>query len=367
MRKLRIAQVSNLWGPIPPTNYGGIELMLKMLVDDLVEEGHEVSLFATNDCDTKGDLVSVLPENFMSLILKHQVNLHEYYSNSVVAEALKREKDFDIIHFHALPASIPTMSLANAAVLHTYHNPLHVDDYFVISRNPTVNVSGISKAQMALVAEREEKNFAVIYNGLDFEAYEPRFEKGSYLAFIGRMSRGKNAKGAIEIARQLDLPIMLAGEPINGDDQHYFKEEVLPLVDGEKVKWVGPLGHADKVEFLRNASVLLFPIQAEEAFGYVMIEAMACGTPVVANRLSSVPEVIELGLTGYYTSEWEEMALLVKQAVSLNRLKVRTSSRERFSRRTMLNSYLSLYYEILGKERSTTSLSSKQKTQSLIL
>ena len=146
------------------------------------------------------------------------------------------------------------------------------------------------------------REFPIVYNGCDFDAYEPSFEPGKYLAFLGRMSPEKNPLDAIRIAQAAGMPIVLAGQPQNRRKSRYFAEKIQPLIDGERVRWIGPVNHAQKNELLRNAAALLFPIQWDEPFGLVMIEAMACGTPVVAHRRGSVEEVVDNGVTGFHSS-----------------------------------------------------------------
>ena len=342
-RPLRIAQVSPLWTRIPPVNYGGIELLLKLLVDELVERGHEVTLFATADCLTRGSLYSVAEACLTDLMARGEAYAFEHYANAVVAEALRRAADFDVIHYHLTPGWLPLASLAATPSLFTLHTCAVKDDEWAFARYPGVEVAAISRFQIAETEARLGRSFPVVYNGCDFGAFEPSFESGQYLAFLGRMSHAKNPAGAIAIAKECGLPLILAGQPQNGEEQRYFAEEVQPHIDGKQVRWLGPVNHEQKAELLRNAAALLFPIQWDEPFGLVMIESMACGTPVVGVKRGSVGEVVTQGVTGFTGASPEELAALVAPALALDRRVVRSTGEAQFGFRKMVDSYLELY------------------------
>ena len=225
-----------------------------------------------------------------------------------------------------------------------------------MARYPNVEVSGISHYQLAQASQRLGRKFPVIYNGCDFGAFEPRYEKGEYLAFLGRMSFQKNPGGAIQIAKACGMPIVLAGEPFTVQEEAYFNEHVRPFLNDKDVRWIGSANHQQKAELLRNAAALIFPIQWDEPFGLVMIEAMACGTPVVGVRRGSVAEVIDAGITGFSADTVEELAPLVEQAVKLDRRAVRAHGESRFGFRQMVDGYVSLYRELL--ERRTHAVQS---------
>jgi glycosyltransferase involved in cell wall biosynthesis len=342
-RPLRIAQVSPLWTRIPPVNYGGIELLLKLLVDELVERGHQVTLFATADCQTRGALYSVAEACLTDLMARGEAYAFEHYANAAVAEALRRAQDFDVIHYHLTPGWIPLASLAATPSLFTLHTCAVKDDEWAFARYPGVEVAAISGFQIAGTEARLGRSFPVVYNGCDFAAFEPSFEPGGYLAFLGRMSHAKNPAGAIAIARAVGLPLVLAGQPQNGEEQRYFAEEVEPHIDGKSVRWLGPVNHEQKAELLRHAAALLFPIQWDEPFGLVMIEAMACGTPVVGVKRGSVGEVVTQGVTGYTGAAPGELAELVPQALALDRRVVRSRAESQFGFARMVDAYLELY------------------------
>jgi len=344
---LRIAQVSPLWTRIPPTTYGGIEVLMKLLVDDLVARGHDVTLFASGDCFTEAKLHPVTELNLTETFERGEAYCYEYYMSAAMAEVLARAGEFDIIHYHLSTAWLPLAATVATPGLFTIHTCPHVDDEFVFRRWPQVAVNGISHCQMHGAGVRTGREFPVVPNGCDFSAFDPSYEAGEYLAYLGRMSMEKNPLDAIRIARSVEMPIVLAGRPQNPKEQQYFAEQIQPLIDGDAVRWIGPVNHVQKNELLRHASALLFPIQWEEPFGLVMIEAMACGTPVVAHRRGSVAEVIDDGVTGFHAGVIDALAELVPRALELDRRKVRAHAEARFGFRAMVDAYLALYHQLL--------------------
>jgi len=338
-RKLRIAQVASLWAKIPPVTYGGIELVIKLLIDELVAQGHEVTLFGTGDSQTAAQLRAVTPENVLAAMESGAAASYEYYANASVTDALLAAGEFDLIHFHIGNQFVPMSLLTKTPSVHTLHTFLIQDDEWILNRYPQVPVAAISKYQVHSIP----REIPVIYNGCDFDAYQPRFEAGKYLVFLGRMSYDKNPLDAILVAKKLGMPIVLAGKAQSAKEEKYFQENIVPLIDNESVKFIGLVNHEQKNELLRNASALLFPVQWEEPFGLVMIEAMACGTPVVGYNRGSVPEVVDPGITGYYTDSIERLEQLTLEALKLDRTMVVQKARERFSYQRMVADYLALY------------------------
>jgi len=345
---LRIAQIAPLWTRIPPATYGGIELLLKLLVDELVVRGHDVTLFSSGDCVTSGRLHSTVESNLTDRITAGEMYMFEYYASSTMAEVQKAAGDFDIIHYHLSSAWLPLAATIPTPGLFTMHTSPHLDDEWVMRRWPGVAVAGISECQMHGASVKLGREFPIIYNGCDFEAYDPCYEPGKYLAFLGRLSPEKNPLGAIRIAKSVDMPIVLAGQPQNENERRYFHAEIEPLLDGKAVHWIGPVNHTQKNELLRNAAALLFPIQWEEPFGLVMIEAMACGTPVIAHRRGSVAEVVDDGITGFHAGVIDAMSELVPRALELDRRMVREHAMQRFGFRRMVDNYVNLYRALLG-------------------
>jgi len=340
---LRIALAAPLWTSIPPHTYGGIELLLKLLADELAGRGHDVTLFASADSHSRAALAPVVEINLSDLLTEGRGYCYEYYTNSMLAQIAARQREFDLVHFHCSTAWLPSATMLRTPSLFTMHTQPHLDDEWVLRRWPQIAVNGISRAQMQALALKLEREFPIVYNGADFDAYEPRYEPGHYLAFLGRLSPEKNPLGAIRIAQDCGLPIVLAGQPQNAKEHAYFAEQIEPLLDGVNVRWIGAANHPQKVMLLRNASALIFPIQWDEPFGLVMIEAMACGTPVVAHRRGSVEEVVDQGVTGFHAASLDALPELVPQAIQLDRREVRRQAESRFGYRAMVSSYETLY------------------------
>ena len=344
---LRIAQVAPLWTRIPPTTYGGIELLMKLLIDELVERGHEVTLFSSADCQTSATLVPVCEANLTELITRGEMYMFEYYASSAMAQVQRAAGEFDVIHYHLSSAWLPLAATVATPGLFTMHTSPHLDDEFVMRRWPEVAVAGISQAQMHAASVKLGREFPIVYNGCDFGAYDPCYELGKYLAFLGRLSPEKNPLDAIRIAQEVGLPIVIAGQPQNAGERAYFHEKIEPLIDGENVRWIGPVNHPQKNELLRHAAALLFPIQWDEPFGLVMIEAMACGTPVIAHRRGSVEEVVDQGVTGFHSISLDGLAGMVEPALRLDRREVRDQALRRFGYRAMVDRYVSLYRSVV--------------------
>jgi len=341
-KHLRIAQIAPLWAKIPPDSYGGIELTVNLLVEELVARGHQVTLFASGDCTTQARLHPVCEEHLLALMSDGRAFAGEYYINAGVAEAIREAGDFDVLHFHTGAASIPFAITSPTPLVFTLHTSVVVDDHWVAARYPEVPVVGVSRSQVETIRPAPE----VIYNGCDFDAFTPSFEPGRYFAFLGRMSDLKNPLGAIELARSAGMPLILAGEPQSATERAYFEEKILPKVDGKNVCYIGPVNHPAKNALLRDAAALLFPIQWGEPFGLVMIEAMACGTPVLAIRLGAVAEVVDQGVTGFTADRFEDLPGLIPELLALDRRRVREHARARFHFQFMVDAYERLYRKV---------------------
>jgi glycosyltransferase involved in cell wall biosynthesis len=347
---LRIAQVAPLWMRVPPPTYGGTELMVHLLIEELVRCGHAVTLFASGDSRTRAALHPVVPRGLIELMGDDEAGEYEHYANHAFAEAIRRANRFDVIHSHLGCSRIPMGVAATAPVLHTLHAPPSIDDLWVLERYPDVPVAAISHYQASTI--RPQRDVEVVHHGIEFAAYEPSLAPGQYLAFLGRMGPQKSPVEAIRIAKAVGLPLVLAGKPQNAPEEVYFTEQVRPHIDGEAVRYIGAVAHAEKVDLLRNAAVLLFPIQGEEAFGLAMVEAMACGTPVVGCARASVREVVDAGITGFHAESVDDLPGLVVRAQALDRAAVRQHALSRFSHRTMAGNYMALYASLARQGRS---------------
>lgn len=345
---MHIGLVGPLWAPVPPTTYGGTELLVHLMADRYVDDGHHVTLFAAADSKSRANLRFV-SSNLIEMMAAGEAYEYEPYANALLCEAIEASGDFDVLHTHLGFAQVPLLNLARCPVVHTMHIAPSRDDVWAVLRAPEVAVVGVSHAQVRPLIDAGAHNVSVIHSGCDFDSFDPADDPGSYLAFLGRMGPGKNPLGAIEIARACDLPLVLAGRPQNRDEIVYFDDHIRPLVDDDRVRFIGAVGHAEKNELLRNAAALLFPIVDIEAFGLVMIEAMACGTPVVARRFMSVAEIVDDGITGYSAPTIEELPELVHAAFGLDRRLVRAHAQKRFSHDRMADEYLALYASVAAR------------------
>ncbi|PYV05359.1 MAG: glycosyltransferase family 4 protein [Acidobacteria bacterium] len=345
--RLRIALIPPLWARVAPSTMGGVEFIVHLLADELVKRGHDVTVFTSSDSPTAARVVPLCECNLIEAMERGRAWEYEYYETCNIAEALQRSDSFDVVHFHVGCYAIPLGALSRSPVLHTLHNPITPDTIWLLERYAEAPVTAVSHSQIAGIPDQRRCRIRVIHNGCDFEAQEFSPAPGKYLAYLGRMGPGKAPHDAIRIAKDSKLPLVLAGQPLNKEDRAYFAERIQPSIDGHNVIHIGAVDHRQKSSFLRDAAALLFPIQAEEAFGMVMIEAMACGTPVIALRRSSVEEVVDAGKTGFYADSVEELALLVGRALALDRNLVWEHARQRFSHLRMVDEYLETYQALV--------------------
>jgi glycosyltransferase involved in cell wall biosynthesis len=344
---LRIAQIAPLWTSIPPRDYGGIELVVHLLTEELSNRGHEVTLFASGDSNTSAELHAVGNSHLLDAMAKNEAYEHGHYVNSAIGEAISRAGQFDLIHCHLGCDYIPFAELSSAAMLYTVHTDITVDDRWVLDRYPDVPISCLSRSQASGTSASRTENIYVIPETCDFGSYELSENAGQYLVFLGRMGPHKGPVDAIQIAKQVKMPIILAGSPLDEMEKSYFSDQVEPLIDGTDVIYQGPVNHEQKNQLLRNAGALLFPINWREPFGIVMIEAMACGTPVIGREIGSVAEVVDLGVTGFYADALEDLAAYVTPALSLDRRKVRDHAMRRFDHRSVVDEYTALYRKLI--------------------
>ncbi|MFW2383009.1 MAG: glycosyltransferase family 4 protein [Acidimicrobiales bacterium] len=339
-RPLRIGLVAPVWLPVPPDTYGGTEAVVALLYRRYVEAGHDVVLFATGDSTVSREAVrSVTARGLIEHMAAGEALAYEHYVNALAAEVVGSSRGFDVIHSHLGLAQLPALSLAACPVVQTLHTPLDIDDCWIAGRYPGVEMVALTHAQ----AKRLSRPVTVVPSGLDLGEYPATKSAGPHLAFLGRMGPGKNPLGAIQVAASSGRPIVLAGAPQNREERDYFRTEIEPLIDGDSVRYLGPVDHPAKTRLLSDACAMLFPIVADEAFGLVMIEAMACGTPIVARGHSSVPEIVDEGVTGFYADDLDELSSLVDDAAALDRAAIRRRTEERFSYQRMGDRYLSLF------------------------
>ena len=342
---MKIAQVAPLYESVPPKLYGGTERIVAYLSDALVDLGHDVTLFASADARTKARLspardqaIRLDPNPLCSDAAAHLTMLHE---------VRRRASEFDIIHFHVDPMHLPMFENMAEHTVTTMHGRLDLKDlpelYRCWPQFPLVSISNDQRRPLP-----QANWLDTIYHGLPLGLIQPGFAPGGYLAFLGRISPEKRPDRAIEIAVRAGMRLKIAAK-IDKVDEAYWNEVVAPMVGSHpNVEFVGEIGEAAKAEFLGNAHALLFPIDWPEPFGLVTIEAMACGTPVIAFRCGSVPEVIDPGVTGYVVTSVEDAAAMVPLAGKLDRATIRVTFDKRFTAERMAADYLDIYRNLPG-------------------
>jgi glycosyltransferase involved in cell wall biosynthesis len=340
---MRIAQVAPLYESVPPKLYGGTERVVSWLTEELVRLGHDVTLFASGDSMTKAQLVPIGAE---SLRMNGHCRDPLVYHMLMVERVRQQREQFDLIHFHIDYLHFAVSRCAKLPNVTTLHGRLDLEDLKPVYREyremPVVSISD---------AQRNPLPFAhwqgTVHHGLPPGLYEPRFEKGNYLAFLGRTSPEKGLDEAIAIARLAGVPLKIAAK-VDAVDREYFESEIKPLLADPLVEFLGEIGYGEKKDFLRNAMALLFPVRWPEPFGISMIEAMACGTPVIAYPRGAVPEVMQDGASGFVVTDRYSAAEAVAQIERLDRRQVRNYFEEKFTSRRMAEDYLAIYQRLAG-------------------
>jgi glycosyltransferase involved in cell wall biosynthesis len=344
---MKIAILAPVWFAVPPSGYGGIEWVVSLLADGLTDAGHEVTLFASGDSRTKATLAFVYSEAPSDLIGRTQPELLHGLS------CYDRADEFDVINDHTGMLGSVLGATVDTPVVHTVHGPLSGEPgriYELIDRAaPDVGLISISMNQRK---PKPHLNWiANCHNALDFSVYPFKRTRTDYLLFLGRMSPDKGAHRAIAVAMETGLPLKLAGKMQDPKEVRYFRELVEPhLVDG--IEYLGEVSHGEKVELLQNARATLFPIEWEEPFGLVMIESMACGTPVIATRWGAVPEVIEHGRSGIIVDDYRGIPAALEEADKLDPHDIRHYVEEEFSPERMVRDYVGSYRAIIERTRS---------------
>jgi glycosyltransferase involved in cell wall biosynthesis len=340
---MRIAQISPIWERVPPLRYGGIELVIQLLTDELVRRGHEVTLFASGDSITSANLK---PFHERGVRLDPNIKEPGVYEHILLADVYQQAHNFDIIHSHVGYPALSYAGFVKTPTVHTLHGVFNSDNEKIYRHFAWQNFISISESQRE---PRLGLNYIhTAYNGIDTSIYhfqaEP--EQPGYLAFVGRMSPEKGPLEAIKIAEATGMPLRMAGK-IDTVDQEFWQQKIAPLVDGDRVKYLGEVSHTEKVALLGGATATLFPISWREPFGLVMIESMATGTPVIAIGLGAVPEVVAHEKTGFICHSLENMIDAVTKAVNINRQTCREYVKNRFSIKSMTDEYEKAYHMIL--------------------
>jgi glycosyltransferase involved in cell wall biosynthesis len=340
---LRIAQISPLTEAVPPKLYGGTERVISWLTEELVELGHEVTLFASGDSVTSAELEPMWPT---ALRLDGSVRDPNALHMSMIEHVCRRAKEFDLLHFHLDYYPFSVMSRQSTPFLTTLHGRLDLPEHHpVFSTFSTIPIVSISNAQRRPVPNAHW--VGTVNHGMPKDLLRPVAAEPSYLAFLGRISPEKRVDRAIHIAERCGLPLKIAAK-VDVVDHDYFEETIRPLLAKPHVEFLGEISDAQKSDFLSRAVALIVPIDWPEPFGLVMIEAMACGTPVIAFNRGAAPEVIEDGVTGFVVEDETSAVGALRHVLRLSRAGVRQRFEERFTARRMAKDYLELYRNLLG-------------------
>lgn len=350
---MKIAQIAPLYEAVPPKLYGGTERIVAHLSDALVDLGHDVTLFSSADAHSRATLVPMRDQAFR---LDPSPLKSDYAAHlSMLHEVRQRADEFDILHFHVDLIHFPLFEAIAPRTVTTLHGRLDLKDLPEVYRRwPDYPLVSISDSQRLPLADANWA--ATVHHGLAEDLFQPTIApRDGYLAFLGRISPEKRPDRAIEIARRSGRRLRIAAK-VDTADQIYFKETIEPLLSDPLVEFIGEIGDGAKAEFLGNAAGLVFPIDWPEPFGLVMIEAMACGTPVIAWNCGSVPEVIDHGVSGFIVRSMEEAVEAVERLPELDRGEIRRSFERRFSSRVMAERYLELYGRLAGDGGVPTTL-----------
>jgi glycosyltransferase involved in cell wall biosynthesis len=342
---MRIAQIAPLIESVPPKHYGGTERIVSYLTEELVRAGHDVTLFASGDSVTSARLIASCERS-----LRKNERCKDPVAREVllVDHVIEHLDEFDLVHFHTGYVHFPLCRYLPVPHVTTLHGRLDIPDLVpVFDRFRNEPLISISNAQRQPLPWANWE--ATIYHGLPNDLFVFQPNQGKYLAFLGRISPEKRVDRAIEISKRVSMPLKIAAK-VDRVDRRYFKREIEPLLSQSHVEWVGEISDQKKNEFLGNAYALLFPIDWPEPFGLVMIEAMACGTPVIAYDRGSVPEVMEDGVTGFIVQHVDEAAKAVNRVSNLSRSRCRDVFERRFAVGRMASDYVEVYKRLIDND-----------------
>jgi glycosyltransferase involved in cell wall biosynthesis len=339
-RFLRIAQVAPLSESVPPERYGGTERVVATLTDELVRQGHDVTLFASGDSHTDATLVPAVSKALRLSASRDPLAWHLL----LIEQLAQRADEFDVIHFHTAPLHFSIARRLDVAHLTTIHGRLDLPEtrtlYRAFADVPFVSVSDAQRRPLP-----DQNWVGTVYHGLPNRELQFSPGEGQYLAFLGRISPEKRVDRAIAIAKACGWPLRIAAK-VDPVDQEYFDRDIRPLLDDPLVDYCGEITEAEKGAFLGGAIALLFPIDWPEPFGLVMIEALACGTPVVAIRGGSVPEVVDEGITGFICDDLDQAIDATRRVRTLDRRVCRRTFEKRFTAARMAEDYIQLYRRV---------------------
>ncbi len=352
---MKIAQVAPLWESVPPVLYGGTERVVSFITEELVRQGHEVTLFASGDSTTKAKLIPMCPE---ALRLSKGVTNCDAPLIAMLERVFSSAKEFDIIHSHLEFLPFPLARRSLTPVLTTLHARLDLPELVPLFRQfahmPLVSISNAQREPIPWANWQ-----ATIHHGLPYDLYAPHANAGKYLVFLGRVAPEKGLDQAIEIAKRVDMPLRI-GAKIDPTNAAYYHAVIEPLLDHPLIEFVGEVTDLEKDDLLGDAYAMLAPYDWPEPFGLVFIESLACGTPVIAYRRGSIPEIIDHGVTGFTCDTMEEMVQSVSHVSLLDRTRCRQAFDARFSAERMVKEYLRIYEQMLGVSAQIPTLSESE-------
>jgi glycosyltransferase involved in cell wall biosynthesis len=344
MKPLKIAQISPLVERVPPKKYGGTERVIHALTEELVRRGHQVTLYASGNSISSAKLFSVYPRSLREIKIKKLYGLNDLTLLNI-GTAYKMQDQFDIIHDHNGVYSLAVANFSKTPVVMTIHGPFTTTNRHLYNTLNKVSLVAISKSQV-VTAPKMANIVGVVYNGLKLDDYPFAEVSDDYLLYVGRISLEKGTHFAIEVAQELSLPLVIAAK-LDESDMSYFNEFVGPSLS-EDIKWVGEVTESERNKLMSKAKCLLHPVTWREPFGLTMIEAMACGCPVVAFNKGSIPEIVINNETGFVVFDIEEMIDAVMRIGQIDRKLCRNYALKNFNERVMTDNYEEIYSKILG-------------------
>lgn len=342
---MRIAQISSIIERTPPKKYGGTERVVYALTEELVARGHEVTLFASGDSITTARLVSVLPKSIRDARLTDTYGTNIWTMHNI-GMAYSMQQEFDVIHDHSGTLGLPTANIANVPVVMTCHGPITAEVKKIYQNLKNPYLVAISESQRYPAPGLHYAG--TVHNGLPMDNFPFSEKNDGYLLFVGRISMEKGVHIAIKVAQELDLPLVIAAK-LDEVDRLYFREYVEPRLS-ETITWIGEVDTEKRNELMSRAICLLHPVTWREPFGLTIIEAMACGCPVVAIDKGSIPEIIKNGETGFVVQDTETMIDAVENISTIERERCRQHALENFSAKKMADRYEEIYHKIINGE-----------------
>jgi glycosyltransferase involved in cell wall biosynthesis len=341
---MKIAQIAPLWIPVPPFTYGGTELVVSWLCEELVKRGHEVTLFATGDSKTEAELVSVWPKS----LWRARLSAPHAVFGLMYERLSEMESEFDIIHDHCEFYTAPFSKFFQTPIVSTIHHPVYEEMIILFKRFPQINYVAVSKSQRK---SAPGINFVkTIYHGLPQEQYEFNPNPEDYLLWLSKITPEKGVAEAIEVAKMAGEKLIVSGV-IQTEYQDFFEYRIKPMIDGKQIQFVGAADFEKKVDLFKNAKAFLYPVKRPEPFGLVVAESMACGTPVIAYRAGAMSELIKNRRTGFLVNSKEEMIAALNKIKRIKRRDCYHHVQRKFNLQKVVNKYEALYNKILKDEK----------------